>query len=107
MRKYQDEFKREALRLAEKEGMTIARVERDLGITRGLLYKWRDAMQPKGSDNVLKTATKPTTGKRAAADQIRRLQERLAIVTDERDIAMEERDILKKACQFFAQETPR
>ena len=35
--KYPDELKREALNLAAKPGMTVAQVERDLGITPGLI----------------------------------------------------------------------
>ena len=41
MKKYPDEFKREALRLSAQPGMKVAQVERDLGITPGLIYKWR------------------------------------------------------------------
>ena len=41
MKRYPAELKREALNLAAQPGMKVARVERDLGITPGLLYKWR------------------------------------------------------------------
>ena len=40
MKKYPDEFKRQALKLAAQPGMNGSQVESDLGITRGLLYKW-------------------------------------------------------------------
>ena len=39
MMKYPDEFKREALKLAAQPGIKVAQVERDLGITPGLIYK--------------------------------------------------------------------
>ena len=35
MKKYPDEFKREALKLAAQPGMKVGQVERDLGITPG------------------------------------------------------------------------
>ena len=41
MKKYPDEFKRQALKLAAQPGMNLRPAESDLGITRGLLYKWR------------------------------------------------------------------
>ena len=45
MKRYPEEFlKREALNLAAQPGMKVARVERDLGITPGLLYKWPSAI---------------------------------------------------------------
>ena len=40
MKKYPDEFKRQALRLAAQPGMNLRPAESDLRITRGLLYKW-------------------------------------------------------------------
>ncbi|MDE2857466.1 MAG: transposase [Chloroflexota bacterium] len=46
MMKYPEELKREALNLAAQPGMKVAQVERDLGITPGLLYKWRQQGQP-------------------------------------------------------------
>ena len=41
MKKYPDEFKRQALKLAAQPVMNLWPAESDLGITRGLLYKWR------------------------------------------------------------------
>ena len=40
IKKYPDEFKRQALTLAAQPGMNLRPAESDLGITRGLLYKW-------------------------------------------------------------------
>ena len=45
MMKYPDEFKREALKLAAQPGIKVAQVERDLGITPGLIYKWRQRLR--------------------------------------------------------------
>lgn len=44
-RKYTEEFKLEALELLKSSSKTSRRIERDLGITPGLLVKWRDRYQ--------------------------------------------------------------
>ena len=44
-RKYTEEFKLEALELLKSSGKTSRQIERDLGITPGLLVKWRDRYQ--------------------------------------------------------------
>ena len=44
-RTYTEEFKLEALELLKNSGKTARQIERDLGITPGLLVKWRDRYQ--------------------------------------------------------------
>jgi transposase-like protein len=44
-RVYDEAFKREALRLLETSSKTVAELERDRGITPGLLNKWRARYQ--------------------------------------------------------------
>lgn len=39
-KQYSDEFKREALRLQETSGKRVAEVERELGLSHGLLRQW-------------------------------------------------------------------
>jgi len=39
---YSEEFKREALRLLESSGKTVAALERELGLSHGLLRGWRE-----------------------------------------------------------------
>ena len=41
-REFTEEFKLEGLELFKKCGKTAAQIERDLGISPGLLLKWRD-----------------------------------------------------------------
>ena len=41
LKKYDKEFKLEALRLASEEGNSAARTERDLGIGRGCISRWK------------------------------------------------------------------
>jgi transposase-like protein len=44
-RTYTEEFKLEALALLKSSGKTARQIERNLGITPGLLIKWRDRYQ--------------------------------------------------------------
>ncbi len=44
-RRYSRDFKLEALRLVKSSGKSVAEIEHDLGITQGLLYKWRQRYQ--------------------------------------------------------------
>ena len=92
MTKYPDELKREALNLASKPGVSVAQVERDLGITPGLIYKWRQRYRVDENSDELKPSAE-----RESEAEIRRLQRELAI-------AREERDIFKKAIQVFSRE---
>ena len=92
MRKYPDELKREALNLAAQPGMKVAQVERDLGITPGLIYKWRQRYRVDENSDTLKPSAE-----RSADAEIRRLQQELKV-------AREERDILKKAIHMFSEE---
>ena len=41
-RKYSKEFKMEAIRMYENGERTVSEVERELGITNGLLWKWKE-----------------------------------------------------------------
>ena len=73
----------------------MAQVERDLGITPGLIYKWRQRLRvDEKSDELRPSAERETEA------EIRRLKHELSI-------AREERDILKKAIQVFSQEGRR
>ena len=92
MARYPNELKREALRLSAQPGMTVAQVERDLGITPGLIYKWRQRYRVDEKSDALKPSAEPEL-----IAENRRLQRELAT-------AREERDILKKAIQVFSKD---
>ena len=92
MGKYPNEFKREALRLSAKPGVSIAQVERDLGITPGLIYKWRQRYRVDEKTDALKPSAE-----RDAEAEIRRLKEELSMTREERDIS-------KKAIRVFCQD---
>ncbi len=86
-RTFTPEFKRDAVRLVH-EGKTVTEVARDLGIARSLLQRWRDQMSSSSEPKKSEGSTSPS-------EEVRLLRKRL------RDVA-EERDILKKALAYFA-----
>ena len=88
-RSFTPEFKRDAVRLVEK-GRTVTEVARDLGIARSLLQYWKRQLDAEGD-----SAPAPATAGASDADRLRKLEKEL------RDVR-EERDILKKALAYFA-----
>ena len=92
-RKYDREFKLEAVRMAAANGVTAREVERRLGISEGIISRWKKQLKDKGEKAF------PGTGHLGDRDEeVRRLRRELARVT-------QERDILKKAAAFFANES--
>lgn len=83
-RKYTEEFKLEALELLKSSGKTARQIERDLGITPGLLVKWRDRYQVISKE--AEQAHLELSDMEAAKREIKRLQRRLAEVEEEREI---------------------
>lgn len=80
-RKYDSEFKRQAVQLCEQEGVTAVQIARELGIDVKLLYRWRAEYQRQGDSAF------PGQGHLSAEeDEVRRLQRELARVQLERDI---------------------
>jgi len=92
-RTYAEEFKMEALELLKSSGKTARQIERELGITPGLLVKWRDRYQVISKD--AEQAHLELSDMEAAKRDIKRLQRRLAEVE-------EEREILKKTINIFS-----
>jgi transposase len=92
-RSYAKEFKLEALELLKRGDKSAGEIERQLGITPGLLIKWRARYQiaPLEGDW---TRLMPSDLEGAKAE-IRRLQRELSA-------AEEEREILKKALNIFS-----
>jgi transposase len=82
---YTREFKLEALQLVKTSGKSISQIERDLGLSQGTLFHWRQQLtqQP--------TEAFPGHGRLSATDAHVRQLER------ENNILRQERDILKKA----------
>ena len=83
-RKYTEEFKLEALELLKSSGKSAGQIERDLGITPGLVVKWRDRYQVISQGDT--QARLEARDFEAAKRELKRLQSRLAEVEEEREI---------------------
>jgi transposase len=92
-RAYTEEFKREALELLKSSGKSAGQIERDLGITAGMLLKWRDRYRVVAHEN--QEPKLEPSDLEAAKREIQRLQREL------KEIA-EEREILKKVVNIFS-----
>jgi transposase len=91
-RRFTPEFKRQAVQLLNAGQRPAAEIARELGIPRNRLDKWQKAVAGHGG-------AFPGSGRQAEpAAELARLTRELARVT-------EERDILKKAAKYFAQES--
>ena len=90
MIKHSEEFKQEAVRIALTSGLPRERVAADLGVGQSTLGKWISQYRP--TDLIS-----------APQADLARENERLRL---ENRVLKEERDILKKATQFFASQRP-
>ena len=92
-RTYTSQFKREAVELVDREGVSVAEAARRLGVDQTLLRSWRVKFQEQGDQAF------PGAGQRTAIEEeVRQLRE-------ENTRLKMERDILKKATAFFARES--
>lgn len=89
-KKYSEEFKREAVNLTMQPGANVSQVARDIGVSRGQLFRWRREAEDE---------RRPFPGSGVARDQ-----ELLAL---KRELAKvkRERDFLRDAAAFFARES--
>jgi len=92
-RVFTEEFRKEALELLKNSGKSMKQLEQDLGITPGLLGKWRVRYQVV-SKGLTETSLEPSDIE-AAKREIVRLKRELAEIT-------EEREILKKVVNIFS-----
>ena len=89
-RQFDDDFKAQAVRLVLDEGKTVGAVARDLDLTETALREW------------VKRARADRTNGRTGLTTAER--EELTRLRKENRILREEREILKKAAAFFANE---
>ena len=86
---YSPEFRREAVRLLRSSGRSVPQLARELGVSQQSLRNWeRQAQADVGESSDL------STDERAELRRLRR----------ENKVLVEEREILKKAAAFFANE---
>jgi transposase len=88
-RKFEPEFKSEAVRLVREQGRTVADVARSLGLHVNTLHTWVRELPVEASGRLRRSH------RNAESESVRKLERELRRVT-------EERDILKKAVAFFA-----
>ena len=89
-RKYSSEFKAEALQLLRSSGRSANSIEAELGITQGLLSKWRRI------DEYEKAGTGYEPEGESLEAKVKRLER-------ENSILRQEREILKKAVAIFSE----
>lgn len=95
-REYPQEFKREALELLKRGDKSAGKIEQELGITPGLLGKWRARYQILEKEGEAPQVV-PSDVEALKAEN-RRLQRELAA-------AEEEREILKKVVNIFSRKS--
>ena len=91
-RQYSKQFKLEAVRLSDREDMTIPQAAADLGVPLKMLYRWRHELKEQGDDAFRGNGRR--TAEAGELEQLRRENETLRM----------ERDILKKAAAWFAKQ---
>ena len=87
-RKHTEEFKREAVSLVTEHGYKLAEAARSVGVNANLLGKWRDRFAEEAA------GTRLTGDERDELKQLRK----------ENRLLKMEKEILKKASQYFAKE---
>jgi len=87
-RKHSDEFRRNAISMVEDQGYTTTQAARELGINQNLLRTWRKKYGKEAEPSGLSESDQEEL------DRLRKENGRLRM----------ERDILKKATAFFANE---
>ena len=94
-KRYDKEFKIEAVRLASEPGNTQAQIERDLGVGQGVISRWKREFKLDGEDSF------PGKGRLKPQD------EELRSLKRENERLRRERDILKKAVAIFSEDPHR
>jgi len=82
---YDDEFKKNAVKLSYASPKTVRGIAEDLGIAEGILYNWRKKYTAKGDKTPMAT-----------------MEEELKSLRLENAELKMERDMLKKAAAYFA-----
>ena len=85
-KRYPEEFKVEAVKQVIERGHSVAEVASRLGVTAHSLYAWKKKYGPNSAQHQAKSGDEA---------EIKRLKKELKRVT-------EERDLLKKAAAYFA-----
>ena len=90
-RQFSREFKVDAVELARQPGRSLSEVARNLGVAKTMLFRWGKELEALGPQ-----AFRGAGQRTEEADEVWKLKQELAKVS-------EERDILKKALAYFAE----
>ncbi len=88
-KQYSNEFKREAVAMVTKSGLSIAQAARDLGLNDNMVSRWKKEAEQ--------------NGQRAFPGQGHPQDEELSRLRREVEVLRQEREILKKAISIFSQ----
>jgi transposase len=94
-KQYSQAFKHEAIRLQASSGKTVAEVERELGLSHGLLRHWKKRFQVCETSEGLELS------------EVEQLKAELRRTKRELEIVQQERDILKKTVGIFSKDVSR
>ena len=86
-RRHSDEFKREAVKLVTEQGLSVAQAARDLDVNENLLRTWKRKFADESEESL-------SESERMELARLREENRRLRM----------DREILKKATAFFANE---
>ena len=86
-RKYDKEFKKNAVKLSYASNKSVSEVADDLGISPGILFRWRKLYTPQGEKTQYATLE----------------EEYRALKLENAELKIE-RDMLKKAAAYFAKQ---
>jgi len=93
-KKYSKEFKLEAIKMYEKGDRTITEIEQALGITAGLLWKWKENLK----NQAIKDEAFPGNGRLTDTEtRIRQLERENALLK-------EDKEILKKVLAMYSKD---
>jgi len=93
-RKYSKEFKLEAIRMFENGERSMAEIERELGITKGLVWKWLESLR----GQTRKAEAFPGNGRLTETEaRIRQLERENAMLK-------QDKEILKKVLVMYSKE---
>lgn len=93
-RKYSKAFKLEAIRIYKNGERSAAEVERELGVTVGLLWKWKHSLEEQSN----KEDAFRGQGKRTEAE------ERIRQLERENTLLKQDKEILKKVLQMYSED---
>ena len=88
---YSEEFKKDALQLLKSSGKSRSAIERDLGLSQGLLRQWQ-----------LRYQVNPTS-QELERSEVEQLKAELRRLQKENETLRIEREILKKTVQIFSE----